>query len=95
VSVPSPVRVTTGKYGIGMKTMMLETKLNKTMPRYPSSWPKVKRDSLMTNNLTYYHNYLCNRDLKHCGKIMFTTEAGLQRHRIMVQRKKMQSLFTS
>jgi hypothetical protein len=39
--------MSTGKYGIGMNTIMLDTKLNSTIPKYPSSKPKLKKFSIM------------------------------------------------
>jgi hypothetical protein len=45
--------ISTGKYGIGINTITLDIKLNKTIPRYSSSRPKVKKFSMITNDYTY------------------------------------------
>jgi hypothetical protein len=45
--------MSTGKYGMGMNTITLDTKLNSTIPRYPSSKPKLKKFSIANKNLTY------------------------------------------
>jgi len=37
--------MSTGKYGMGMNTITLDIKLNSTIPRYPSSKPKLKKFS--------------------------------------------------
>ena len=39
--------ISTGKYGMGMNTITLDTKLNSTIPRYPSSNPKLKKFSII------------------------------------------------
>ena len=41
--------MSTGKYGMGINTITLDAKLNKTIPRYSSSRPKVKKFSMITN----------------------------------------------
>jgi hypothetical protein len=41
--------INTGKYGIGIKGIKLETKLMRIMPMYPSSVPNGKRSSMVTN----------------------------------------------
>jgi hypothetical protein len=49
--------MSTGKYGIGINiginTITLNTKLNSIIPKYSSSRPKLKKFSIITNNLTY------------------------------------------
>lgn len=39
--------ISTGKYGMGMNTITLDIKLNSTIPRYPSSKPKLKKFSII------------------------------------------------
>ena len=41
--------IKTGKYGIGIKGIKLDTKLMRRMPMYPSSVPNGKRSSSATN----------------------------------------------
>jgi hypothetical protein len=38
----------TGKCGMGMKTITLNTKLNSTIPKYSSSRPKLKKFSIIS-----------------------------------------------
>ena len=45
--------MSTGKYGMGMNTITLDIKLNRIIPRYSSSRPKLKKLSIINNGLTY------------------------------------------